>query len=97
MFSSYLPRPLNLWLSEPPQTPAHLCENCGTRPKFIENGHQHPFCGKTCARQSASRTHKPRNSGYRAPATIVNPTSSGHYTRVSQAKHSPRLRELDSH
>uniref|UniRef100_A0A8H7Y2D8 PARP catalytic domain-containing protein n=1 Tax=Psilocybe cubensis TaxID=181762 RepID=A0A8H7Y2D8_PSICU len=27
-----------------------LCEICGKKPKFIENGHKHPYCSRSCAR-----------------------------------------------
>ncbi|KAI0695393.1 hypothetical protein BC835DRAFT_1482828 [Cytidiella melzeri] len=30
-----------------------LCENCGINPKFVENGYQHRYCGKTCARNGS--------------------------------------------
>ena len=26
-----------------------LLQTCGVRPKFVENGFEHPYCGKTCA------------------------------------------------
>ncbi|KAL0574141.1 hypothetical protein V5O48_007804 [Marasmius crinis-equi] len=28
----------------------HLCKVCGNRAGFIENGHRHPFCSRSCAR-----------------------------------------------
>ncbi|KAL0574139.1 hypothetical protein V5O48_007802 [Marasmius crinis-equi] len=33
-----------------PRTPNNLCENCHAKPKFVENGYQHPYCGRSCAR-----------------------------------------------
>ncbi|KAI3609210.1 hypothetical protein WG66_010643 [Moniliophthora roreri] len=33
-----------------PQPQDDLCEACGTKPKFIENGYQHPYCSRTCAK-----------------------------------------------
>ncbi|KAI0784003.1 hypothetical protein BC629DRAFT_538935 [Irpex lacteus] len=32
----------------------NLCETCGTKPKFVENGFQHPYCSRTCARTGSS-------------------------------------------
>lgn len=26
-----------------------FCQNCGVHPKFVENGHVHPYCGRRCA------------------------------------------------
>ncbi|KAF8335145.1 hypothetical protein F5887DRAFT_620511 [Amanita rubescens] len=31
-----------------------LCEICGKKPKYVENGFKHPFCGRTCARVAQS-------------------------------------------
>jgi len=30
--------------------PVDLCDICGKKPKFIENGHKHPYCSRSCAR-----------------------------------------------
>ncbi|PPQ92586.1 hypothetical protein CVT25_007278 [Psilocybe cyanescens] len=30
--------------------PVDLCEICGKKPKFVENGHKHPYCSRSCAR-----------------------------------------------
>ncbi|KAI0090990.1 hypothetical protein BDY19DRAFT_991587 [Irpex rosettiformis] len=32
----------------------NLCETCGKKPKFVENGFQHPYCSRTCARSGSS-------------------------------------------
>ncbi|GLB40707.1 hypothetical protein LshimejAT787_0805780 [Lyophyllum shimeji] len=36
------------WGNSSPQ--ADLCEICGARPKFVENGVKHQYCSRTCAR-----------------------------------------------
>ncbi|CAA7269534.1 unnamed protein product [Cyclocybe aegerita] len=30
-----------------------LCEICGKKPKFVENGHKHPYCSRSCARNGS--------------------------------------------
>lgn len=32
-------------------SPSDLCEICGKKPKYIEKGFKHPYCGRTCARK----------------------------------------------
>ncbi|KAJ8088536.1 hypothetical protein PM082_022609 [Marasmius tenuissimus] len=31
----------------------NLCENCHSKPKFTENGYQHPYCSRSCARNGS--------------------------------------------
>ncbi|KAF9479969.1 hypothetical protein BDN70DRAFT_857581 [Pholiota conissans] len=33
--------------------PADLCEVCGKKPKFVENGQKHPYCSRSCARNGS--------------------------------------------
>ncbi|KAI0337035.1 hypothetical protein BDW22DRAFT_1039207 [Trametopsis cervina] len=40
--------------SIPTMSDKDLCDNCGKKPKFIEHGFQHPYCGKTCARNGST-------------------------------------------
>ncbi|KAF5367730.1 hypothetical protein D9758_009883 [Tetrapyrgos nigripes] len=34
----------------PQLSPNDLCETCGKKPKYVENGFKHPYCSRTCAR-----------------------------------------------
>ncbi|KAF5392273.1 hypothetical protein D9757_001557 [Collybiopsis confluens] len=43
---------------QPPGPQQNMCEVCGKNPKFVEKGHKHPYCGRTCAAAS-SATAKP--------------------------------------
>ncbi|THU94584.1 hypothetical protein K435DRAFT_668206 [Dendrothele bispora CBS 962.96] len=36
-----------------------LCETCGKKPKFVENGFKHPYCSRTCARSGPGPGPKP--------------------------------------
>ncbi|KAK0469537.1 uncharacterized protein EV420DRAFT_1633960 [Desarmillaria tabescens] len=39
-----------------PQTPTRpLCKRCQQRPVFVENGHMHEYCGRTCAEAQEGR------------------------------------------
>ncbi|KDQ52775.1 hypothetical protein JAAARDRAFT_40055 [Jaapia argillacea MUCL 33604] len=40
-------------------SPVDLCENCGKKPKFVERGFQHPYCGRTCARSGGGQASNP--------------------------------------
>ncbi|KAI0080963.1 hypothetical protein K474DRAFT_48002 [Panus rudis PR-1116 ss-1] len=33
-----------------PSSQSDLCETCGRKKKYVENGFQHPFCSRSCAR-----------------------------------------------
>ncbi|KAH9942726.1 hypothetical protein B0H21DRAFT_750060 [Amylocystis lapponica] len=73
-----------------------LCETCNVRPKYKEpNGYQHPFCGKTCARnkmdQNMQGHSNPINNG---PRNTVNEG----YIPASRARSrvDSSLRELHS-
>ncbi|KAK7458112.1 hypothetical protein VKT23_010020 [Stygiomarasmius scandens] len=35
-----------------------LCETCGKKPKFVENGFKHPYCSRTCARNGPGPSPK---------------------------------------
>jgi len=39
---------------EPQRVQSDMCEVCGKRPKFVEGGFQHPYCGRTCAKRRPS-------------------------------------------
>lgn len=41
------------WTTRPTSTPISLCEMCKQRPKRVDNGTTHPYCGKACARVAA--------------------------------------------
>ncbi|KAL4249307.1 hypothetical protein ABKN59_007005 [Abortiporus biennis] len=36
-----------------------LCETCGRKPKYVENGFKHPYCSRTCARGNQAKTTSP--------------------------------------
>ncbi|KAF8072196.1 hypothetical protein FPV67DRAFT_925682 [Lyophyllum atratum] len=46
------------WGNSPPQSPppTDLCETCGAKPKFVENGVKHRYCSRTCARNGQGPT-----------------------------------------
>jgi hypothetical protein len=33
---------------------SNLCNTCHARPKYVENGYQHPYCGRTCAGKNST-------------------------------------------
>jgi len=39
-------------MSHKAQTQNDMCVACGMRPKYVEHGYQHPYCGRTCAKRA---------------------------------------------
>ncbi|KAJ4480118.1 hypothetical protein J3R30DRAFT_3701465 [Lentinula aciculospora] len=82
----------------PSQIQRDMCEVCGKKPKFVERGHKHPYCSRTCAGKTQTSpspsggTGKSPNSSPTAtmPLTVSTTTSktcllSGcHYVAVFQ-------------
>jgi len=63
------------------QTQNDMCVECGTRPKFVEQGFQHPYCGRTCAKraqQSNTSTCRLRGCPIAGRATFVGFCSESH-------------------
>ncbi|PFH48377.1 hypothetical protein AMATHDRAFT_76769 [Amanita thiersii Skay4041] len=61
--------------------PSDLCEICQKKPKYVEKGFKHPYCGKTCARAGGNSSSNPCGlSGCRFPArtAFVNFCSDSH-------------------
>ncbi|TDL25747.1 hypothetical protein BD410DRAFT_887692 [Rickenella mellea] len=56
---SSLVRTVMQWGKPPsPKAQMDVCEACGVRPKFNENGYTHPYCGRTCAASSTAASVK---------------------------------------
>jgi len=68
-----------------------MCEICGKRPKFIENGFQHPFCGRSCARQKQQKNHTACGLE-RCPSTAK--TAFTGFCSPSHAREAVRLRQI---
>ncbi|KJA16180.1 hypothetical protein HYPSUDRAFT_47611 [Hypholoma sublateritium FD-334 SS-4] len=43
----------NSRVKTPVPVQADLCEICGKKPKYVENGHKHPYCSRSCARNGS--------------------------------------------
>ncbi|KAJ3773488.1 hypothetical protein FB446DRAFT_531293 [Lentinula raphanica] len=56
-----------------PQMQSDMCEVCGKRPKFVEKGHKHPYCGRTCASKTSQSSGK--SSSPTTPITVNTTTA----------------------
>jgi len=65
-YSSFCGNTHRLAMASNPRSQSRLCQNCNTKPVFIENGRAHDFCGRRCAEQF-------NNNGRRSSQARVGP------------------------
>ncbi|KDR68591.1 hypothetical protein GALMADRAFT_1036536 [Galerina marginata CBS 339.88] len=69
-----------------------LCEICGKKPKFVENGHKHPYCSRSCARSgtgpspTACMLHGCRATGKPAFANFCSEAHAREGVRIGQVE-----------
>ncbi|PCH42127.1 hypothetical protein WOLCODRAFT_137719 [Wolfiporia cocos MD-104 SS10] len=71
-----------------------MCEVCGVRPKYVEGGYKHPYCGRTCARNRRGQATLPACllRGCRTPGDA----SYGGFCSEKHAREAVRQRQVQA-